>query len=103
MLDKILNLFPVQILSQLEKAIVANLQNRCKSTLGLGENSCYMGLEIKVVPCTRLNYWYWDWFVYDGRGVEVIQNGCATTENDAIVKAMKWVDSFLDDEYSTSK
>jgi hypothetical protein len=29
---------------------------------------------------------------------EVIQNGCATTENDAIVKAMKWVDSFLDDE-----
>lgn len=57
-----------------------------------------MGLEIKVVPCARLNYWYWDWFVYDGRGVEVIQNGCATTENDAIVKAMKWVDSFLDDE-----
>lgn len=57
-----------------------------------------MGLEIKVVPCVRLNYWYWDWFVYDGRGVEVIQNGCATTENDAIVKAMKWVDSFLDDE-----
>jgi len=42
-LDKILNLFPVQILSQLQKAIVANLHNRCKSTPGSGENYCYMG------------------------------------------------------------
>lgn len=104
MLNQILNLFPTKILQNIGTSIVENLYQRDElknwnsvhETLDdLGEIYCYLGLEIKIVPCVRLNYWYWDWFVYDGRGIELIQNGCATTENDAIASAMKWINAFL--------
>ncbi len=97
MLDKILNLFPVQILRHLENAIVANLHKRTdyKPSPELRENYCYMRLEIKILPSVQN---YCDWFVCDGRGVDILKYGCALTENGAITKALVWIDEFLADE-----
>ncbi|WP_333152914.1 hypothetical protein [Microcoleus sp. B9-D4] len=103
MIQKMLNLVPIDILRQLHNEVVRNLQQR--EMIGWnkseqGKPSRYLGIQIKVTPKARLDYWDWDWFIYDGEGVNILKTGTAKTENDAYDLAMAWTDNFMgeDDE-----
>jgi hypothetical protein len=98
MIQKMLNFVPIEILRQLHNEVVRNLQQR--EMIGWnkseqGEPSYYLGLQIKITPKARLDYWDWDWFIYDGGGVNIIKTGTAKTENDAYDLAMAWTNNFL--------
>lgn len=107
MLKQVLNFVPVKLLQSIGSSIVENLHERDElrhwtpDQTDVAETFCYMGLEIKIVPCARLNYWYWYWFVCDGRSADILRNGTATTENDAIALALKWANAFLADDVDT--
>ncbi|MEG4445058.1 hypothetical protein QUB47_23525 [Microcoleus sp. AT9_B5] len=107
MLKQVLNLIPINILQKIGSSIVEilhekdELRNWQPDQSDVAETFCYMGLEIKIVACAKLNYWYWYWFVCDGRGADILRNGTATTENDAIALALKWANAFLADDVDT--
>jgi len=103
MIQKMLNLVPIDILRQLHNEVVRNLQKR--EMIGWnkseqGEPFRYLGIQIKVTPKARLDYWDWDWFIYDEEGVNILKTGTAKSENDAYDLAMTWTDNFMgeDDE-----
>ncbi|MEG4210398.1 hypothetical protein [Microcoleus sp. S13_B4] len=108
MLKQVLNFLPVNLLQSIGSSIVENLHDRDElrhwtpePNETAGETFYYMGLEIKIVPCARLNYWYWYWFVCNGQNADILTNGTATTENDAIALALKWANAFLADDIDT--
>ncbi|MEG4350229.1 hypothetical protein QUA74_10855 [Microcoleus sp. LAD1_D3] len=107
MVKQVLNLIPVKLLQKIGSLIVENLHDRDElrhwqpDQSDVAETFCYMGLEIKIIACAKLNYWYWYWFVCDGRGADILSNGTATTENDAIASAVKGANAFLADDVDT--
>ncbi|MEG4084906.1 MULTISPECIES: hypothetical protein [unclassified Microcoleus] len=107
MLKQVLNFVPINILQKIGTSIVEilhekdELRNWQPDQSAVSETYCYLDLEIKIVACVKLNYWYWYWFVCDGRGTEILGNGTATTENDAIALAVKWANAFLADDVDT--
>ncbi|MEG4397294.1 MULTISPECIES: hypothetical protein [unclassified Microcoleus] len=107
MLKQVLNLVPVKILERIGSSIVEilhekdELRNWQPDQSDVAETFGYMNLEIKIVACAKLNYWYWYWFVCDGRSADILRNGTATTENDAIALALKWANAFLADDSDT--
>jgi hypothetical protein len=54
----------------------------------------YCGLQLKIVHASES----WEWFVYDGRGIDLIESGSNPTEEEALVSAKKWIDDFFKDE-----
>ncbi len=121
MLKKLLNLLPAVIVRQLGDNSFASLQERGevktwivgytkdsslpsdnKSDDLIPGNYYYLGLQIRIVRCFRLGdseiQNYWDWFVYDGYGSEIIANGESLIEEIAITTAQKWIDDFLCEE-----
>lgn len=124
MLKKLLNLLPVSIVRQIGDSSFANLQQRgevkswivgyTKDSLLPSDqknddlipgNYYYLGLQIKIVRHSRIEAGYqyqvekyWNWFVYDGFGSEIIGNGESKTEECAIASAQKWVEVFVNND-----
>lgn len=123
MLKNLLNLLPVSIVRKIGDTSFENLQergeikiwmvgfNRDSSSLDKNDaelvsgNYYYLGLQIKIVCCSRIEAGYqyqveryWDWFVYDGHGFEMLASGESKTEECAIANAQKWIEGFLNDD-----
>ena len=124
MLKKLLNLLPVSIVRKIGDSSFASLQERGEvktwivgytKDSSLLENSSdtdlipgnyyYLGLQIKIVCCSRRSAGYqyqvekyWDWYVYDDCGSEIIANGESKTEENAIAIAQKWIEVFLNND-----
>lgn len=112
MLKKILNLLPASIVRKIGDSSFRNLQERGEiKTWMVGKyfsdaklipgNYYYLGLQIKIVRCSRIETGYqyqvekyWDWFVYDGYGSEMLASGESKTEECAIANAQKWIEAF---------
>ncbi len=124
MLKKLLSLLPVSIVRKIGNSSFASLQergevktwivgytkgssfleNRSDTDLIPG-NYYYLGLQIKIVRCSRIETGYqyqveryWNWFVYDGYGSEIIANSESKTEECAIASVQKWIEVFLNDD-----
>ncbi|PSB53151.1 hypothetical protein C7B67_04255 [filamentous cyanobacterium Phorm 6] len=54
----------------------------------------YCGLQLKIVHASES----WEWFVYDGRGIDLIKSGSNPTEEGSLAEAKKWIDDFFRDE-----
>ncbi|MEG5236961.1 hypothetical protein [Microcoleus sp. AT9b-C3] len=102
---KLLNLLPPSIVRFIGNSSFANLTERQRietwiviekpQELDLQPDSYYYcGLQLKIVPSSPS----WNWFVYDGRGIDLIDCGTEPTEEAAIASAKKWIDDFLSDE-----
>lgn len=104
-LSKVLNLLPPSMVRKIGDSSFANLA-RCQTIetwivvekpeeLDL-QPDCYYycGLQLKIVHSSEA----WEWFVYDGRGIDLINCGTEPTEEEAITAAKNWIDDFFSDE-----
>ena len=124
MLKKLLSLLPVSIVHQIGDSSFANLQERGEvktwivcytkdSSLPsdnqnddlIPGNYHYLGLQIKITRCSRIEAgyqyqveYYYTWYVYDGHGSEVIANGESVDEETAIANAKRWTEKFVSND-----
>lgn len=99
---KLLNLLPPSIVRFIGNSSFANLAERQRietwiviekpEELDL-QPDCYYycGLQLKIVHSSES----WNWFVYGGRGIDLIDCGTEPTEEKAIASAKKLIDEFF--------
>jgi hypothetical protein len=102
---KLLNLLPPAAVRFIGNSSFANLAERQKIETWiviekpelkdlLPDRQHYLGLQFKT-SCSFDGSW--DWFVYDGYGIDLIESGSEPTEAEAVAEAKKWIDDFSSD------
>lgn len=105
MFNKLLDLLPPAIVRKIGNSSFANLARRQRIETWIViekpeeledlQPDCYYycGWQIKAVSSTDS----WDWFVYGGCGIDLLETGSNPTEEGALAAAKNWIDGFFSD------